>query len=190
MWAYVDNEAMKIKNTNTHYGLLNVAIHWLTVILISILFPLGLIMVDLGYYDSGYKTYPYIHKSLGLILLALTLGRMIWVMGISKPPKPLPQPRMLHIIAKSTHHLMYLCLLTLMTSGYLISTADGRGIDVFNWFTVPALFEAFEHQADIAGKVHAITAWGLVGLIALHVGGALKHHVVNKDRTLMRMFGR
>lgn len=181
---------MNIKNTETHYGLMSITLHWVTALLIAILFPLGLIMVDLGYYDSGYKTYPFVHKSLGLILFALTLGRMLWVMRLSKPPKALPQPRFLTIIAKSTHHLLYLCLLAVLVSGYLISTADGRGIDVFNWFTVPALFEPFANQADIAGDVHEVAAWGLVGLIALHVAGAVKHHVVDKDRTLMRIFGR
>lgn len=181
---------MNIKNTRTHYGLINIGIHWLTAGLIAVLFPLGLIMVDLGYYDAGYKSYPHIHKSLGLILFALTVLRMLWVFVVSKPPQALPQARILELLAKSAHHLMYLCLLILLVSGYLISTADGRGIDVFNWFSVPALFEPFKGQADLAGNIHAIAAWSLMGLIVLHVAGALKHHVVDKDRTLKRIFGR
>lgn len=181
---------MKFKNTTTHYGLLNITVHWATALLIAILFPLGLIMVGLGYYDSGYKTYPFVHKSLGIILFAITVARMVWVMGIAKPPKALPQKRLLEIIAKSVHHLLYLCLLMVLISGYLISTADGRSIDVFNWFSVPALFEPFNNQADIAGKVHEFSTWGLVILIGLHVAGALKHHIIDKDRTLIRIFGR
>lgn len=181
---------MKIKNTSTHYGLLNIGIHWVTAGLITVLFPLGLIMVDLGYYDEGYKSYPHIHKSLGLILLAITVLRILWVFVLSKPPKALPQAKILELLSKSVHHLMYLCLLALLVSGYLISTADGRGIDVFNWFSVPALLTPFTGQADIAGNIHAIAAWTLVGLIALHVAGALKHHIIDKDRTLLRIFGR
>lgn len=181
---------MKMKNTPTHYGLVNIGIHWLTAVLIAILFPLGLIMMELTYYDSGYKTFPHIHKSLGLILLAVTVLRLLWVLVLSKPPKALPQPRLLELVAKSVHHLLYLCLLTLLLSGYLISTADGRGIDVFNWFTVPALITPFDGQADLAGEIHEIAAWSLMGLIALHVVGALKHHIIDKDRTLLRIFGR
>lgn len=181
---------MRIKNTSTHYGLLTIAIHWLTVLLIAILFPLGLIMVELGYYDSGYKTYPHIHKSLGLILLAITLFRILWVSVVSKPPQALEQPRFLALFAKFVHILLYLCLLAILLSGYFISTADGRGIDVFNWFTLPALFTPFDGQADLAGDIHAMAAWSLMGLIALHVIGALKHHIMNKDRTLLRILGR
>ncbi len=145
---------------------------------------------DLDYYDSAYKTYPHIHKSLGVLLFLLTIVRILWMFLLSKPPSALPQPRLLHLLAKSVHHLLYLCLLLIPVSGYLISTADGRSIDVFNWFSVPALFAPFKSQADIAGNIHAIAAWGLMALIALHIIGALKHHFINKDSTLKRMFGR
>ncbi len=181
---------MKIKNSTTHYGLVSIGVHWVTAVLIAILFPLGLIMVDLGYYDSNYRTYPYIHKSLGVLLFFLTIARIFWVFLLSKPPKTLPQPRILHLLAKSVHYLLYLCLVLILVSGYLISTADGRSVDVFNWFSVPALFAPFKSQADIAGDIHATAAWGLMILIALHVLGALKHHFINKDKTLKRMFGR
>ncbi len=90
---------MNFKNTATHYGLFSIGAHWLTVIFIAILFPLGLIMVDLDYYDSAYKTYPHIHKSLGVLLFLLTIVRILWVFLLSKPPEPLPQPRMLHLCA-------------------------------------------------------------------------------------------
>ncbi|PIE45277.1 MAG: cytochrome b [Gammaproteobacteria bacterium] len=180
---------MKIKNTTTHYGLLSIGVHWLTVIFIAILFPSGLIMVDLDYYDSGYQTYPHIHKSLGVLLFSLTIGRMLWLLLLSKPPEPLPQSPLLHLLAKSVHALLYLCLLLIPVSGYLISTADGRSIDVFNWFSLPALFTPFKNQADIAGNIHATAAWGLMTLIALHVVGTLKHHFINKDNILKRMFG-
>lgn len=186
----IKTKTFRIKNSTTHYGLLNVSIHWLTVLLIGILFPLGLIMVDLSYYDSGYKTYPHIHKSLGLILLGITLFRILWVYVISKPPQALAQPRLLALLAKLVHYLLYLCLLAILVSGYLISTADGRGIDVFNWFTLPALLTPFDGQADLAGEIHKIAAWVLMSLITLHVMGALKHHVINKDRTLLRILGR
>lgn len=181
---------MKIINTITHYGLISILLHWATAILLAIILPLGLIMVELGYYDSGYTTYPHIHKSLGLILFFITAFRLLWVMLISKPPAALPQPKLLEILAKAIHHMMYLCLLVVLISGYLISTADGRGIDLFNWLTVPAFFKPFNNQADLAGEVHLFAAWGLVGLVALHAAGALKHQFIDKDKTLLRIFGR
>lgn len=180
---------MQIKNTPNRYGLANIFFHWATVILIAIIFPLGLIMVGLGYYDSGYQTYPPIHKSLGMILMLMTLLRVIWI-TFSPLPKALPQPKMMKKVAKLVHHLLYLLIGIIGLSGYLISTADGRGIDVFGWFTVPALIEPIKNQADIAGQIHLYAAWTLIGLIALHVAGALKHHFIDKDRTLLRIFGK
>lgn len=180
---------MRIKNTDTHYGIINILLHWSTAVLITILFPLGLIMVDLDYYDSGYHNYPPIHKSLGLILLFITVCRFVWI-TLSAPPKPLPQPKIMEKLALMAHKLMYLLIGVITLSGYLISTADGRGIQVFNWFTVPALIEPIKNQADIAGKIHFYAAWMLVGIIALHIAGALKHHVIDKDKTLLRIFGK
>ena len=75
----------------------------------------------------------------------------------------------------------------MFTSGYLISTADGRAIDVFNWFAVPALGELIENQEDIAGDVHFYLAWILIVTASLHAIAALKHHFFNKDDTLKQM---
>ncbi|MOA52423.1 hypothetical protein D3C78_1757160 [compost metagenome] len=77
-----------------------------------------------------------------------------------------------------------------MFSGYLISTADGRGIEVFGWFTVPATLSGIDGQEDIAGVVHLWLAWGLIGMAALHALAALKHHFIDRDATLSQMLGR
>ncbi len=80
-------------------------------------------------------------------------------------------------------------LFGLFISGYLISTADGRAIEVFNWFSIPALGELFSDQADIAGEIHYYLAFSLIGLAVLHALAALKHHYINKDNTLKKMLG-
>jgi cytochrome b561 len=76
-----------------------------------------------------------------------------------------------------------------MVSGYLISTADGRGIDVFGLFTVPATLQGIDHQEDVAGASHLVLAVTLIALALLHAGAALKHHFIDRDRTLRRMLG-
>jgi cytochrome b561 len=88
------------------------------------------------------------------------------------------------------HGLLFFGLFALMLAGYLISTADGRGISLFGWFEVPALFSAFSDQEDIAGAVHKYLAWGLVIFAGLHGLAALKHHFIDRDSTLKRMLGR
>jgi cytochrome b561 len=74
-----------------------------------------------------------------------------------------------------------------MSSGYLISTADGRAIAVFDWFSVPALISDLPAQEDIAGLIHRWLAYLMMGLVLLHAAAALKHHFINKDNTLRKM---
>ena len=76
-----------------------------------------------------------------------------------------------------------------MITGYLISTADGRALEVFNWFSIPATISGIEHQEDIAGDIHEILAFSLIAIVVLHAAGAIKHHVIDKDNTLKRMLG-
>jgi cytochrome b561 len=91
--------------------------------------------------------------------------------------------------ATAGHHTIYLLLATLFISGYLISTSDGRGIDVFTWFTVPSAGELFPNQSDIAGDIHYYVAITLIVLAAGHAIMALKHHFKDKDNTLRKMIG-
>jgi cytochrome b561 len=75
-------------------------------------------------------------------------------------------------------------------SGYLISTADGRPVDVFGIFTLPATLSGLPNQADTAGDLHLAMAIAVIVLAALHALAALKHHFIDRDRTLRRMLGR
>ncbi|MCC2616295.1 cytochrome b [Aestuariibacter halophilus] len=174
-----------LRNTDTSYGWLTIVVHWLTAVTVIGLFAAGVWMVDLDYYSSWYKTAPHWHKSVGLLLAVVTLARLVWRYSHPRPVMDLPA---LHRrLARVGHMALYLGLLALFTSGFLISTADGRGIDVFNWFTVPALPVAFERQEDIAGVVHEWVAYGLIGLAVVHALAALQHHLLHKNDILIRM---
>jgi cytochrome b561 len=91
------------------------------------------------------------------------------------------------IAAKIAHALLYLLLLITLISGYLISTADGRAIELFNLINIPALPFAIDNQEDLAGLIHFIVATILISLAAIHAIAALKHHFIDKDITLKRM---
>lgn len=176
-----------MKNTTSNYGWLTITLHWLVAIVIIGLFALGFWMVDLGYYDPWYKKGANLHKSIGVLLFALMIFRVIW-RCIQMTPKPLSEHSDFEVkTAHLVHRLLYLLVFAIMVSGYLISTADGRGIDVFALFSLPSLGELFNNQADIAGAIHKYLAYGLITLVVLHALAALKHHFINKDKTLVRM---
>ena len=175
-----------IKNSDTSFGIVNIAIHWITALLVFGLFGVGLWMVDLSYYSEWYRTAPDLHKSFGLTLLALTLFRIIWKL-INPSPKALSSNKLETIAGKFAHFAIYALLLTIMVSGYLISTADGRGIEWFGLFEVASLGEFVPNQEDIAGDIHEWAAYILIGLVVVHIIAALKHHFIDKDKTLVRM---
>lgn len=174
------------KNTNYGYGLISIAIHWLSALAIIGLFALGYWMVDLDYYNEWYRTGPHIHKSLGLLLLLLTVFRIFWK-ALNTKPSALTDNRLEAKLGNMAHLLLYILMLVILISGYLISTADGRGIEVFTWFTVPSLGELFVDQEDIAGMIHEYTAYTIIGLALLHALAAIKHHFIDRDNTLTRM---
>jgi cytochrome b561 len=170
-----------------NYNLISRTLHWISALTVFSLFGIGLWMVDLSYYSEWYKTAPQWHKSIGLILAAATIFRLVWK-ALSAEPR-VEGSRFEMKAATMAHHTLYLLLFGLFVSGYLISTSDGRGIEVFGWFTVPAMGELFANQSDVAGEIHYYCGWAVIALSALHALAALKHHFINKDNTLKKMLG-
>jgi len=181
---------MQWKNSTTHFGLIAITLHWLVAITVFSLFGLGLWMTGLDYYDSWYKQGPWWHKSIGILLFFVIIFRLFWRV-LTPPPAALTSHKPWEIkLAHIAHLTTYVLLFTIMVSGYLISTADNRAIEVFGWFEVPATITSLPNQEDIAGWVHLILASTLIGLVVLHAAAALKHHFIDRDRTLKRIFGR
>jgi cytochrome b561 len=148
------------------------------------LFAAGLYMTDLTYYDSLYHILPWWHKSFGLLMLILLVFRVLWIFI-----NPKPQPLSTHTpwekkLAAISHQLLYLLILILGISGYLISTAKGKGVELFDWFEIPAITELTSAEIDLLGDVHFYLAWALIILAALHAMAALKHHFIDRDKTL------
>jgi cytochrome b561 len=181
---------MRWRNSDDGWGAGAIALHWLSALLVFTLFGLGLWMVELTYYHTWYHQGPALHKGLGFTLFVLVMVRVIW-RHLSPPPPPLPSHKpMERIAARLVHLLLYLLLFAQMISGYLISTAEGRGIEVFGLITIPATLSGIEQQEEIAGDIHLVLAWSLITLVLLHAAAALKHHFIDRDRTLRRMLGR
>ena len=177
---------MSITNTASSYGWVSIAIHWVMAAAIFFMFGLGLYMVELSYYDAWYKGSLSLHKSIGLVLFFVLLFRITWRV-IHVAPATISHKRWEVWVAHITHLALYVFILLILISGYLISTADGRGIDVFGLFDMPALPFSIDNQESIAGDIHEILAWSLIALVTVHAGAALKHHFIERDKTLIRI---
>lgn len=180
-----------LRNTKESFGFVSKSLHWLMAVMLVGLFAVGLYMTDLDYYDPLYHTLPWWHKSIGLLVISLLIVRFLWK---AVNPKPLPleshkkwEVSLAEIIQKSFYGLIAL----IGISGYLISTAKGKGIEFFNFFEVKAITPALEEdRADFIGEIHEVLAIVLIVLAALHAAAAIKHHVLDKDKTLLRMLNK
>jgi len=177
---------MQLKNQQYSYGWISIAFHWVIATSLLGIFALGLWMVELDYYSTWYHDAPNIHKSVGVLLILAMLLRFFWN-AFNPKPKSLEGSALLRAIASTVHLLFYLLVLLIGLTGYFISTAESQPISVFNWFDVPAWFEPFQNQADLAGEIHELLAFTLIGFVVLHALAALKHHFRDKDNTLKRM---
>lgn len=172
------------RNRTDAYGLVAILFHWLVAVAVVFLFGLGLWMVDLSYYDANYRSSVDLHRSIGVLLFGALALRLLWRLF-----NPAPRPhgrRWERRAAALMHWALYLLLFATMAAGYLITTADGRSVDVFGLFQVPATLTG-RNQEDRAGDLHEILAWGVIVLASVHALAALKHALIDRDGTLRRM---
>lgn len=178
---------MQLRNSRVRYGLVGASLHWLVAVAVFGLFGLGYYMVDLTYYDQWYRLAPHIHRSIGILLFITVLLRLVWRFADVRPSPAPGHSRFEVISAHLAHGALYGLMVVAMVSGYLISTADGSAIQVFDWFQVPSATGQIKGMEDIAGDIHYWATWALVVLAALHGLAALKHHIIDRDDTLRRM---
>jgi cytochrome b561 len=181
---------MALRNSQQGYGWLAIVLHWLVAVAVIGLFSLGFWMVELSYYDDWYRRAPDIHRSIGVLLFAVVVLRLVW-RWVNPSPRPLPNHKRWEVVsAHLAHLLLYVLMFVAMISGYLITTADGSSIRVFGWFEVPSVTGQIKGMEDVAGTFHYRATWALVALAGVHALAALKHHLIDRDDTLRRMLGK
>ena len=172
-------------NTKQSYGWVSIVLHWAIALAIIGLFASGLYMTSLDYYHPWYQPLPHYHQSFGILLGVLLVFRLIWRYAQPRPISLVGGWQ--GLVAHAMHWLLYLGPLTLVLSGYLISSAENEPVPLFDWLLLPDLPFSIKNQADNAGAFHYYASIALLAAAALHALAALKHHFVNKDAVLTRM---
>ncbi|MDG6773432.1 cytochrome b [Thiomicrorhabdus sp. ZW0627] len=179
---------MELKNGINHYGLVSRANHWISAFLFIGLIALGLYMSDLPRGPEKKDLYD-LHKSLGIGLLALMLLRLVWL-KISPNPSQISYSKFEHILGHATKGILYLAMLMMPISGWIMSNSGGHDVAFFDLFVLPTLVGENETLHEIAEEAHELGGYAMIAVILLHTAGALKHHFVYKDETLKRMLGK
>ena len=195
-------------NNNTKYTNIAIVLHWLIGIAILFMFVLGWFMTELpketpkttsfDIFNLGLITwgveeeqsqrsfYFNLHKSVGLSLLMLIVLRMYWRFT-HRPPAFLSSMKLWEKrLAKATHHSLYLLMFLIPLTGIIMSAGSKYGI---KWFGIKVI-PGFDDKAirELFYEFHEIFGLLLLLILILHILGAVKHSIVDKDGTLRRMW--
>jgi cytochrome b561 len=163
--------------------------HWTTVPLLFLALATGLVIRFIK--DDPKMAFYALHESTGLLILFLAAARLAW-RGFSTPPL-LPDhiPPRMRRAANGVHHALYAALILQPLLGFLTTNAYGfplQGATAFLGFIdLPKFMEANETMAAVLHWGHSLIGWALPFLLAAHIGGAIYHHAMRRDGTLLRM---
>lgn len=169
-------------------------LHWLIAI--------GFIGLSaLGIYMANTETWPlyHWHKSLGILLFVIIFLRVIWRLRQGWPVPLHVYQRREQQLAKITHWILLLGTIAMPITGMIYSGSSGNGFGIFGWTLIQAtpdptnpgtVIPYSETLTQIGETAHEIIGYALVIAILLHIAGTIKHHVFDKDRTLLRMLGK
>lgn len=182
---------MTLANTAASYGLLARTLHWLTALLIFVAFPLGYLANNTPLTDETaiarvFTLFSW-HKTIGIVVLLIGLARIGW--SLTQPrPAPMPHARWEHVLAAFTHWTLTIALIAVPLTGWLAHSAS-PGLSPIRLPVPQALpfVPATPESAAGLGGIHWVATKLLAVAILLHIAGALKHALIDRDGTLARM---
>lgn len=171
-----------MQDSTQRYGAVSKLFHWLMAVLIGWqLLKFGDRIAE-GEHWVGQTLVPW-HVSIGTLLLALIVLRLLWVAS-QRRHRPRQDPATAMLV-KAGHGVLYAAMLLMPITGMLVMVGGGYGVTAFG---VELLAEGEEVAwAASLGSLHSPLAWALAALIIGHIGMALVHHFVQRDDTLTRM---
>jgi cytochrome b561 len=175
-----------LRNTHHDWGEVAKAFHWTIALLILGQFALG--WTARLWHLSPTKIDLFVwHKSFGMLILTLMLGRVAW-RAINPPPAlPLAMPVLERRAVRWTHWSLYLLAVAMPLSGWVINSATDFPVKLFWLVPLPDIVEPDKALAARSKLVHLSLFWTLAALVAVHVAAALRHHFWKRDSILLRM---
>ncbi len=174
-----------LNDSSGSYGLVSRLNHWIVAAAMIGMLVSGLVMAYGPFERETVFAIMGWHKAIGVLVLAYGIWRVGWRVAQGFAADAAVMPRWQAVASRLTHWGLLATVLAMPLSGLLMTIYRGREVDVFG-LIIPAQGK-IDWLANAAGMTHQFAAWGLAGLLVLHVGGALKHHLIDRDMTLRRM---
>lgn len=162
------------------------ALHWSMALLILANLPLGFFSDAIE--DGLGVSLVWVHKSIGLTVLALVVVRIGWRLMHPPPPLPTSVPAWESKLAGSVHLVLYALMILMPLTGYIMSSAGKYPLTWFELFGVPKLPVTRDDPiVGLSGGAHEILGWIMLVVAVGHIGAALRHHLILRDGVLKRM---
>ena len=177
---------MSVNNTEREYGVVSKSWHWLTVVIVIVLFVLASRSEDLPRGPEKLELV-LLHASFGLLLLFVLAARLLWRWCNATPARLPHIPTWQHVISRAVHYGLYIVLIAQALVGMARFATAGFEVPFFGLFKVAFPMGKDEAMNELMGTMHEILPCILLALLALHVLAALYHHFRLQDDTLRRM---
>jgi len=164
-----------------------IALHWLMALLVFVTFPVGLVGHEMALSPDKLRMMSY-HKWLGVTVFILVMLRLLWRASHKPAPMLATIPHWQRVAANAVHVLLYALLFAIPLSGWLMSSAKGFQTVYLGLLPLPDLLAKDKVLGDALGALHQVLNIALLLLVVSHVAAALKHHFIDRDGTLARMF--
>ncbi len=161
-------------------------LHWLIALLIFTQFALGWLAATWRLSPTKLNLFVW-HKSIGILVLALVVFRLLWRLATSAPPLPVSMPAWERAVARASHVLLYVVMFAMPLTGWVINSASGVPFKIFWWIPLPSIIAVDRHVAHVAAQVHSSLGILLAVILVVHIGAALRHHFIQRDNVLIRM---
>ena len=176
---------MQFRNTPDRYGAVTKSLHWTISILIICLLCVGIYMTDFAATAQKFTLFR-LHKEFGICVLILAVSRLLWHLYSHTPGFVASLHAWEKAAARVAHVYLYVGMTCMPLTGWILSSSAGRTVSFFG-FDLPNLVAPDKHIQDLCATIHQYLGYSLIGVIGLHVAGALKHHFIDHDITLKRM---
>lgn len=166
-----------------------IGLHWLMAVLLAVIFSIGLYMRELPLSPWKLQIYSW-HKWAGVTAFLLVIARLGWRFTHRPPDLPSAMPRLMRRAAHAGHALLYLLMIAIPLTGWLMSSAKGFQTVYFGVLPIPDLLARDPALGESLRDIHATLNFLLAGVVSGHVAAALKHHLIDRDDVLRRMLPR
>lgn len=182
-----------MSDSKTQLSRVTITLHWIVGLTMMAMLAMGIYMEE----NEVFALYD-LHKSIGVIIFLFILARVVWRIRQGWPEPVNRYKRVEQVMGKAVHYILLIGSVLIPLSGMMMSGTGGHGIAVFGLELMAANpdpanpYDVIPLSATMAKAGHIVHSLGsnlVIAALILHIAGALKHHLMDKDSTLRRMLG-